>query len=71
MATGHLCRDPSGFGTPSRGAGGRGSVSPGRALAASPGPSPPPSLTSPSVLSLSSKDKWLLLKNRVINFPPN
>lgn len=44
---------------------------PGKGTRCSPGPSPPPSLTSPSVLSLSSKDKWLLLKNRVINFPPN
>lgn len=74
MVTGYLRRDPSSFGTSlvtSRRAGGRVSVPSGRALAASLGPSPLPSLTSPSALLLSSEDKWLLLKNRVINFPPN
>lgn len=41
---------------------------PRRVLVASPNPLPLLSLTPSSVLSLSSEDKWRLLKNRVINF---
>lgn len=69
MVTRCLCLDPSALGCPwSPPVGHRkGLGSPGKGLRCLPWPLSPLSLTSLSAFLLS----WLLLKNRLINFPPN